>query len=104
MLFLTYWELSETMPAWERLNAFGKISAMGLIPFDGLTIIRWDMTPDGWGVLVAEAESAAVIDKAVSMWRVAGTGFFNFTRTAPAQPVQEAIAQRAELLKLMGAT
>jgi hypothetical protein len=36
------------------------------------------------------------------MWRIAGTGFFKFTRTAPAQPVQEAIAQRAELLKLMG--
>ena len=47
MLFLTYWELSETMTAGERLNVFGKISALGLIPFDGLTIIRWDLTPDG---------------------------------------------------------
>jgi hypothetical protein len=62
------------------------------------------MTPDGWGVLVAEAESSAVIDKAVNSWRVAGTGFFKFTRTASVQPCQEAIEQRTELLKLMGAT
>ena len=60
------------------------------------------MTPDGWGILLAEVENAADIDKAVYMWRVAGAGFFKTTKTSPAQPVQDVIAQHGELLKLIG--
>ena len=72
---------------------------LGLVPCEGFTILRWDMTPDGWGILIGEAESAAHIDKAVYMWRVAGAGFFKCTKTAPALPVVDAIAQHGELLK-----
>ena len=99
MLFLTYWELNEVMPMEEQLKISQKLSSLGLVPFEGFNIIRWDMTPDGWGILLGEAESAADVDKAVYMWRAAGAGFFKTTKTAPAQPVQDVIAQHCELLK-----
>lgn len=101
MLFLTYWELNEAMPMEETLKISEKLSSLGLVPFEGFNIIRWDMTPDGWGILIGEAESAADIDKAVYMWRAAGAGFFKFTKTAPAQPVLDVIKQHGELLKTL---
>lgn len=102
MLFVSYWELNEAMPVAERLQITQKLLSRGMIPFEGAKIIRWDMTPDGWGILVGEVESAADIDKALYMWRAAGTGFFKFTKTAPAQPVQDVLVQHAELLNLVG--
>jgi uncharacterized protein YfaA (DUF2138 family) len=85
----------------EQLKISQKLMSLGLVPFAGFNIIRWDMTPDGWGILLGEAESAADVDKAVYMWRAAGAGFFKNTRTAPAQPVQDVIAQHGELLKTL---
>ena len=101
MLFMTYWELNEAMPVEETLQISQKLMSLGLVPFEGFTIIRWDMSPDGWGILIGEAESAADVDKAIYMWRAAGAGFFKFTKTAPAQPVPDVIAQHVELLKTL---
>jgi uncharacterized protein YfaA (DUF2138 family) len=101
MLFLTYWELNEAIPVAEQLKISQKLMSLGLVPFEGFNIIRWDMTPDGWGILLGEAKSAADVDKAVYMWRAAGAGFFKVTRTAPAQPVQEVLEQHGELLKTL---
>ena len=79
----------------------GKLTSSGLFPPEGVNIIRWDATPDGWGILLAEAESAADIANAINMWRAAGAGFFKSTRTAPAQPVHEALSRQGELLKAL---
>lgn len=99
MLFLVYWELNEEMPVEERVKICQKL--ISIEPFPAESIIRWDMTPDGWGILLAEAESAADIEKALAVWRAAGTGFFKITKTAPAQPVPDVIAQHAELLNML---
>ncbi len=104
MLFLTYWELNEGMSVEERQQIAGKLTSAGLFPPQGVNIIRWDSTPDGWGILVAEAESAADIAQAIGMWRAAGAGFFKSTRTAPAEPVQESLARTDELLKALGSS
>jgi hypothetical protein len=104
MLFLTYWELNEDMSVEERQQVAQKLTSSGLFPPKGVNILRWDATPDGWGVLVAEAESAADIAQAINMWRAAGAGFFKFTRTAPAEPVQEALAGTDELLKVLSSS
>src|SRR5690349_23179650 len=101
MVFLTYWELNEAMPVEERQQVAQKLTSAGLFPPKGVTILRWDATPDGWGILLAEADTAAEIDHALTMWRAAGAGFFKATKTAPAQPVQEALAQTDELLKAL---
>jgi hypothetical protein len=101
MLFLTYWELNENMSDAERAQVAQKLTSSGLFPPPGVNIIRWDATPDGWGILLAEAESVADINRGIGMWRVAGAGFFKSTRTAPAQPVTEALAQTGELLQAL---
>ena len=101
MLFLTYWELNEGMAVAERQRVAQKLTSSELFPPRGVNIVRWDATPDGWGILLAEANNAADIDRAINMWRAAGAGFFKFTRTAPVQSVQEALAQTSELLKTL---
>jgi hypothetical protein len=53
--------------------------------------------------LIAEADSFTALNDAISMWRAAGTGFFKMTKTAPAQPVQEALPQSGELLAKLSA-
>jgi hypothetical protein len=102
MLFLTYWELNEDMSVEERQQIAGKLTSSGLFPPKGVNIIRWDSTPDGWGIIVAEAETAADIFDAVNLWRVAGAGFFKFTKTSPAEPVHEVIPRVDGLLKALG--
>ena len=104
MLFLTYWELNEEMSIEERQQIAEKLTSSGLFPPKEVNIIRWDGTPDGWGILLAEAESAADINQAIAMWRTAGAGFFKSTRTAPAQTIQELLVQQGELLKSLDST
>jgi hypothetical protein len=104
MLFITYWELNEAMSEVERLPVGQKLMTLGLFPPAGVNIIRWDATPDGWGILIAEANSAADINRAINMWRAAGNGFFKFTKTAPAMPVQEMMPLIGELLQTLSAT
>jgi hypothetical protein len=100
MLFLTYWELNEAMPIEQRLQITQKLTSM--LPLKGVNIIQWVITPDAWGILLAEAESVADISQALDVWRVAGAGFFKSTRTAPAQSIQEAATQQSDLLKSLG--
>lgn len=102
MLFLTYFELNEEMAVKERLAVAQQLTASGLFPPPGVTIVRWDQTPDNWGVLLAEADSAASINHAIMIWRAAGIGFFKTTRTAPVTSVQEHMALYDELLKALG--
>lgn len=102
MLFLTYWELNENMSVEDRLRIAQKLTASGLFPPKGVTILRWDGTPDGWGILIVEAESAAAMNHALTLWRAAGAGFFKLTRTSPAQPIPEAVSMTGELLKALG--
>lgn len=101
MLFLTYWELNEDMPVEERQQVAGKLMSAGLFPPKEVNIIRWDATPDGWGIAIMEADSVADISDALNIWRTAGAGFFKITKTAPTEPVQEALSRNSELLKAL---
>lgn len=104
MLFLTYWELNENTPAGAQIQASQKLMTSGLFPPKNVNILRWDITPDNWGMLLCEAESAADINQALTMWRAACPGFFTTTKTAPALPVQESIPLTAALLGTLGAS
>lgn len=101
MEFLTYWELNENMSIEERNRIATRLMESGEYPPENVKILRWDATPDGWGVMICEAESAADMGRAINMWRAAGTGFFKSTRTAPAMPVEEAIEDTAEMVGRM---
>jgi hypothetical protein len=103
MLFLTYWELNENMSSEERVRIADELSAKGLYPPEGVNILRWDMTPDGWGILLAEADNPQAITRTLDVWRVAGGGFFKTTKTAPALPVKEILPLEREMLKAVTA-
>lgn len=104
MLFLTYVELNENMSEEERLQIGQKLTSSEIFPPKGVSIIRWDMTPDLWGILILEAENAADLFRAIEMWRAAGAGFFKSTKTSPLTPVQEIMPIVAELLKTVAST
>lgn len=87
MLFLSYWELNENMSEAERMAVARKLTQSGLFPPKGVNVLRWDETPDGWGILLIEAETAMAATQTLAVWRMAGAGFFRMTKTAPAFPI-----------------
>ena len=97
MLFMTYWELNENMPDQDRLQIADKFTSSGLFPPKGVNIIRWDGTPDNWGILLLEADNAEDVFRAIDLWRAAGAGFFKFTKTSAALPIQEVIPIAADI-------
>jgi hypothetical protein len=102
MLFLTYWELNENMPVQERMSIAQKLTSSGFFPPKGVKILRWDETPDAWGILLMEADNAMDVALALAYWRMAGAGFFKQTKTAPATPIAEGMPHWAEALKAIG--
>jgi hypothetical protein len=103
MLFVTYWELNENMAEPQRLQLAEKLTSSGLFPPAGVNVLRWDGTPDGWGVLIMEAAQVEDVHRAIELWRAGGAGFFKSTRTAPAMPIQQMMANTAEILKAVDA-
>jgi hypothetical protein len=103
MLFLTYWEWSEKMTIGERLQLAGKLVQQGSFPPEGVKIVGRYLTPDGWGITLIEAESAAAVNAAMMQWRALEGDYFKVTRTAPAMPVEEAIPQLQKILNEVGA-
>ncbi len=99
MLFVGYWELNETTPAAERLVTAQKVLASGLFPGKNVKLLRWDATPDMWGIAVFEAETAADAQQFLDVWRFALPGFFKKTRLATAMPVQEWMERSAPVIK-----
>ena len=102
MLFVSYWELNENMSDRDRLTAIGKIMAMP--GSDGMVkeSIRWDITPDNWGVSIFEADSAADVIRLFDTYRAAAPGFFKMTKTAPAVTAQESMAMGEVINKALG--
>ncbi len=80
-----------------------KVTSSALFPPAGVNVLRWDGTPDGWGILVMEADRAEDVFPAIDQWRVAGAGFFKTTRTAPALPLQQVLPLSQEILTALGA-
>lgn len=99
MLFLTYWELSENMDPAEATKHVERVLASGLFPGKQIKILRFDETPDNWGILLFEAETATDVAMALDVWRKAGAGFFKRTKTAPVVPIAEFMPIGKKLLE-----
>ena len=97
MLFISYFELDESVSQADRLAAAQRVMNAELFPPEGFNIIRWDTTVDGWGVLIVEAEDATTLARGIEPWRVATGGFFKTVKTSPAIPTDEYIPLIAEL-------
>ena len=101
MLFLTYWELNENMAERDRLDVVQKLKASGLFPPKDVKILRWDVTPDNWGIMLYEAEDTASAIETIDLWRPAGAGFFKYTKTAPAVPVERGVALMTPMMEAL---
>lgn len=101
MLFLTYWELNEEVPYSERMRIAKRMTESDLFPPKNVKMIRWDSTPDGWGITLFEAPDARDAYRALNLWRAAAPGFFKCTKTAPAAPAQDMIAQGVQIAQEM---
>lgn len=99
MLFLTYWKVNEEMTVEDRIEIGRKLTEEGLFPPEEVEILRWDGTPDGWGIVLLEADDFDAVNNALSLWRSSGAPFFEETKTAPAAPVEEIIPSQAALLE-----
>ena len=96
-MLLTYWELNENMPEEERLQVADKLTSSGLFPPKGVNVVRWDGTPDLWGILLLEADNAEDVFRAIDLWRAADAGFFKFTKTSAALPIEGLIPIAADI-------
>ena len=97
MLFLCYWELNENMPVVDHLKIGKMLTESGLFPPEGVELIRFDMTPDYWGITIFKAANAEAVFKIVEVWRMAGTGIFKKMNVSPALTVMDAKALAANL-------
>ena len=104
MQFLTYWKLNEGISAQTTNDIAMRLTSEGHFPPEGTEVVRWDATPDGWGIVVWEAESYTAINNGLNMWRAAAgeQAFFEKTMTAPSAPVEEVISEQADLLEEIG--
>ena len=68
MLFLTHWKLNEDMSVADRHEIAETLTQEGALPPDGVEILRWDGTPDGWGIVLWETDDHAAMDAALNMW------------------------------------
>jgi len=101
MLFLTYWELSENIDPREASRLADKVLASGLFPCKGVRLLRFDETPDNWGIILFEADTANDVMMAIDVWRKAGAGFFKTTKTAPVVPLDEYMPLGRKLLEAL---
>lgn len=101
MLFLTYWKVNENMPVEDRNEIAMELTQERQFPPEGVELVRWDGTPDGWGIALMEADDFAAVNNALNLWRTAAgdTAFFEETKTAPAAPTEDMIAQQATMLE-----
>lgn len=101
MLFVTYWKLNEGISTRETNEIATSLTQEGLFPPEGAEVVRWDATPDGWGIVVWEADEFRAVNDGLNVWRAAAgeTAFFEETRTAPAAPVEDVIPATAALLE-----
>lgn len=101
MQFLTHYEINERLSNRAVQGIAETLTAEGTFPPEGVEILRWDATPDNWGVLVWEADDYRAVNHAVNVWRAAAgeEAFFEETTTTPAAPVEDILQHQAGLLE-----
>jgi hypothetical protein len=97
MLFLCYWELNENIAVIDHLKVGKILNEAGLFPPPGIEILRFDITPDYWGVTLFNAESAEAAFTIIDLWRTGGAGFFKTVKMSPALTVPDASALGAKI-------
>lgn len=91
MRLLTYWTVNEGLSPDERARIVEEVIQDEAFPPGRVELVRWDGTPQGWGIALTEADGFPAVTNAVNAWRTvaADTGLFAETKTAPAVPADE---------------
>ncbi len=99
MLFLCYIETNENISPQEMVPYQEKAIQAGALEPEGIKIIRFDGTPDNWGVITMEADSAVAVHRFIDTLRAALPGLIKNIKTSPALSVDEATQLEAEIVK-----
>ena len=99
MLFLCYLEVNDNKSPQEMEPYMQKALQAGILEPEGIKIIRFDGTPDNWGVITMEADSAMAVERFITTLRAAFPGYFKNFKTSSALSVDEATQLEAEILK-----
>ena len=97
MLYVLYWELNENMHKEELLQVAQKLTSTGICPLKDVNVVRWDVTPDGWGISIMEADKAWDVFSAINMCMSMKPGFFKMIKVSPAMPVKKVMPLEGEL-------
>jgi len=89
MLFITYYEINDSIPTDRRRELAKRLTLSGQFPPEGISIVRWDTSPDVQGIIIMEAEKAEDVTRALDVWRTTAPGFFKLITTTPALPILE---------------
>jgi hypothetical protein len=89
MLFITYYELNDSIPIDQRREMAKRLTLSGQFPPEGISIVRWDISPDVQGIIIMEAEKAKDVTHALDVWRTTAPSFFKIITTIPALPILE---------------
>lgn len=98
MLFIAYWELRDDQSIEERAAAIEEQGLLELTLDGDFEVLRWDVTPANWGIIVIEADDVKTVDKAFSRWR-AKQPWFQKVKVGPAQPATDRIEMLGEVLE-----
>lgn len=99
MIFVTYWELNTDFDPSELAEIAQKILSKGLWPSPGIKTLAWYITPEYWGITVAEAESEEALMKDANLWRIAKPGIFKVLKSSPAMKTEEVLPLMVQLKK-----
>lgn len=105
MQFVTYWKVSEEKSTSDIVETGRTLIESDAFPPEGVEIVRWDATVDGWGINVFEAETYEDVLRAHMAWREVSPGWFEEIKTAPSGSAVESVSmmedQLAELSNLV---
>ena len=99
MLFISYWELNESLDPSELADIAQTLMNKGMVPPEGIKQIAWYVSPDYWGITISEAESEVALANDANMWRIARPGVFKSIKTSVGLDVSQVLPVVMKLAK-----
>jgi len=93
MLFISYWELNETLGPKDVAELAAELLEKKLYPVEGTKILGWYITSDvpHWGITLTEAKNVEQVFKGALIWTNAKPGLFKTLKISPAMTSEDAI-------------
>ncbi len=99
MIFISYWELNESLDPSELADIVQTLMNKKLVPAEGIKQLAWYVSPDYWGITVTEAESEEALVNDSAMWRIVKPGVFKSIKTSVGLEVSKVLPIMMKLAK-----